>query len=49
MIHFNTTLFHYFFQVTVRYAITDIEKNSVKNDIFWKMGAFKTNHWFFNC
>ena len=26
--------------------ITDIEKNSVKNNIFWKMGAFKTDHRF---
>jgi len=25
---------------------TNIEKHSVKNNIFWKMGAFKTDHRF---
>jgi len=46
MIHFNATLCHDFFQIRIRNPITNIEKYSVKNNIFWKMGAFKTDYRF---
>jgi len=44
MIHFNAPLSHIFFKITIRNAISDIEKYSVENDIFWKVDAFKTDH-----
>ena len=46
MINFNTYFFHNGFKVTIRDATPDVEKNSVENDIFWKVGAFKTDHRF---
>ena len=47
MINFNAPLFLNFFKVTIRNTLPDVEKNSVENDIFWKVSAFKTNYLFF--
>ena len=44
MLNFNTSFFHNNFKVTIRNTLPDVEKNSVENDIFWKVSAFKTNH-----
>lgn len=47
MVNFNTSFFHNDFNVTVRNTISDVEKNSVENDIFWKVSAFKTDYLIF--
>jgi len=44
MIRFNAPLLHNGFKVTIRNTLPDVEKNSVENDIFWKVSAFKANH-----
>jgi hypothetical protein len=48
MVNIDATLFHDFLQVTIGYAVTDIEKHSVQNDFFGKVGTFKTDHQTFN-
>jgi hypothetical protein len=47
MINFNTSFFHNGFKVTIKNTISDVEKNSLENDIFWKVNAFKANHLIF--
>jgi len=44
MINFNISFFHNGFKVTIRDILPDVEKNSVGNNILWKVSAFKANH-----
>ena len=44
MINFNADYFNNCVKVTVRNTLPDVEKNSVENDIFWKVSTFKANH-----
>ncbi len=48
MIHFNAPFFQNFFKVSIGTGISDIEKNGVENNIFWKVSTFKTDHQSFN-
>ncbi len=44
MINFNASFFHNGFKISIRGILPDVEKNSVENDILWKVSALKTNH-----
>jgi len=41
---FYAPFIHNFFKVTIRNTITEIEKYSIENDIFWKVSAFNANY-----
>jgi len=47
MVNFNTAFFHNGFNAAGRNTVSDVGKNGVENDIFWKVSAFKTDYLIF--